>query len=108
MNSNVFVGTEVKYKIEITSPGFNMYTDDFNIVLKRGSVQKRYEKSDLIHEVVSEDGTDKHNYYLCFDTSEFGAGNIVAIVTAYVPDTDFPDGLRTEIDKFDLLTPKSL
>lgn len=74
-----------------------MVDDDFTVTIKRGSKQKVFAKADL-----ARDGED--NFYVCFDSAEFGTGVIQAIVTAYVPDTDFPDGLRTEVYMMDLLT----
>ena len=47
---------------------------------------------------------DEEGYYLCFDTADFGTGQIFAIITAYVPDTDFADGFRTEKLKVELTT----
>lgn len=87
-----------------------MARDDFEITLKKGSFQKLFHKSDLIEEIIPahDQEPEQHNFYLCFDTTEFGPGNIIAIVKAYVPDMDFPDDLRTEVDKFDLLNPKGV
>lgn len=91
-----FYGTEPKYLVEITSPGFSMQTDDFKIELKRGANSKVFEKQDLVYR--------EGNFYLCFDTTDFGPGTITAIMTAYVPDDDFDDGIRTEVYKFDFMT----
>lgn len=86
----------MKFKVEITATGFSMLEDDFNITLKRGGTSKTYQKADLIF---GEDG-----FFLCFDTRDFGSGVLTAIITAYVPDDDFDDGLRTEVYKFDIMT----
>lgn len=96
INDKIFVGTELKFKIEIEAEGFSMETDDFNVVVQRRNVKKTFQKSDLVN-----DG--EGGYYVCFDTAEFGVGTISAVVTAYVPDTDFPDGLRTEVYAMDLV-----
>lgn len=96
INDKIFVGTELKFKIEIEAKGFSMETDDFNVVIKRRNQVKAYNKEDLVT-----DG--EGGYYVCFDTAEFGVGTISAVVTAYVPDTDFPDGLRTEVYAMDLV-----
>ncbi len=95
-----FLGTELKFIVEITASGFSMEHDDFNILLKRGNKQRLFEKSDLVYS----DG----DYYLCCDTAEFGIGTIQAVITAYVPDLDFPDGLRTEVYKLDLIRSESV
>ena len=107
---SAFFGTEVKFIVEIVSQGFDMARDDFEIVLKRGTYTRTYAKSDLVVEVVTEtvDGheVEKINYYLCFDTREFGKGIMTAIITAHVPDVDFPDGIRDEVEKFDFFNVK--
>lgn len=99
MENFVWLGTELKYLVEITAHGFSMADDNFFIDLIRGGVTRRFEKSDLI--------TDGENYYLAFDTTDFGAGELYATITAYVPDNDFPDHLRTEVWKVKLTTIKS-
>lgn len=103
MKDSAFLGTEVKYLVQIEASGFDMTTDDFEITIKRGKIEHVFTKSDLVDESYTEEGEVKHNYYLCFDTAEFGKGTLTCIVRAYVPDTDFPDGLRTEVDMFDLI-----
>ena len=35
-----FVGTELKFRIEIEAGGFSMVDDDFTVTIKRGSKQK--------------------------------------------------------------------
>lgn len=92
-----FLGTELKFLVEITAGGFTMADDDFTVTIRRGSKQRVFQKSELIED-------ENHKFYVCFDSAEFGTGVIQAIVTAYVPDTDFPDGLRTEVYMMDLLT----
>lgn len=102
---SAFFGSEVKCLVEVTSPGFDMVRDDFEIDLKRGNTTKHFAKSDLVTETYTEveDGqeVEKTNFFLCFDTRDFGKGILTAIITAHVPDTDFADGIRDEVDKFD-------
>ena len=94
-----FFGTELKFLIEIEAGGFSMVNDDFTVTIKRGTKQKVFAKADL-----ARDAEDK--FYVCFDSAEFGTGMIQAVITAYVPDTDFPDGLRTEVYLIDLVNVK--
>lgn len=108
MKDKTFYGSEKKERIEIVGEGFSMVTDDFDIILRRGRVEKTFHKSDLIHNVVTVAGQEQHEFYLCFDTTDFGPGALTCIVKAYVPDSDFPDGFRTEIDKFPLTPIDSL
>ena len=112
VQDNAFIGTELKYLLEISASGFDMDRDDFEITLKRGSKSLNLKKSDLVVEdyTVVEDNISitKHHYYVCFDSAYFGSGIIAAIITAYVPDEDFDDGFRTEVDKFDLVNVKNV
>ena len=98
---NAYIGTELKFIIEITADGFSMVDDNFTVLLKRGGFSKLFEKGDLIQD-------DEDNFYVCFDSAEFGKGLITAVVTAYVPDEDFDDGFRTEVQKFDLIKIESV
>lgn len=95
-NDRVFVGTELKFKVEIQAAGFSMERDNFTVTIRRRSHELLFKKEDLVT-----DG--EGGYYVCFDTAEFGPGLINAVVTAYVPDSDFPDGLRTEVLSMDLV-----
>lgn len=105
---SAFIGTEVKYLVDIQADGFDMGRDDFNITLKLGSKSRTFEKADLVDDIVDEGGILKHTYYLVFDSAEFGTGTLVAIVRAYVPDTDYPDNIRTEVDRFELMVIKKV
>lgn len=102
-HQRAFVGTEKKIRIEIEGEGFDMVTDNFDVILRCGEVEKLFHKEDLIENTVIEDEQEKHEFILCYNTADFGPGQLVCIVKAYVPDTDFPDGFRTEIDKFNLI-----
>lgn len=95
-----FDGQDVKYLVRLETPGFDMAADDFNIVVRRGSKSRTFQKADLVDEVTVVEGVETHNYYLCFNTGYFGPGELTCIVTAYANDTDFPGGIRTEKDKF--------
>lgn len=110
IDDSAFEGTERKFLVEINSPGFNMETDEFEVALTRGSTQRVFHKSDMVVEnyTVIEDGqeVEKKNFYLCFDTRDFGNGVIAATIVAHVPDGDFDDGIRDEVDEFDLLNVK--
>lgn len=104
-----FEGTKLKYLLEIEATGFNMETDDFNVTLKRGGKELHFEKADLVVEPYNEVdpetniSTEKHHYYVCFDSAYFGPGAITVVVTMYVPDNAFDDGFRTIVDKFNLV-----
>lgn len=94
-----FIGTELKFRINIEAGGFSMVDDDFTVTIKRGSTQKIFSKADLARDA-------EDNFYVCFDSAEFGDGMIQAVITAYVPDAAFPDGFRTEVYAMDLVNVK--
>lgn len=41
---------------------------------------------------------DDDNYVACVDSTKLGIGKIMCRVTAYIPDADFEDGLRKEVE----------
>ena len=96
MEGLVYVGTDLKFAISISSPGFDITEDDFTVDIRRGPKQIHFEKEELIED-------ESGQYYVCFDTTELGSGLIEAIITAHVPDDDFDDGIRTEVAKVKLL-----
>ena len=112
IEDEAFLGTEKKYLIEIQSAGFDMARDDFEIVLRRGGKTLHIPKSACIVEpyTVVEDGQEvqKVNYYFAFNTADLGPGVTSITITAHVPDTDFSDGIRDEVDKFNFLRIKSV
>lgn len=104
MNSdNCFEESTPKYLLDVKSPGFDMYTDNFEVTIKSETRETLFHKSDLVEETVTEGGQTKHYYYVCFDSEDYGPGQIFAIVKAYVPDNDFQGGIRVEVDKFPLI-----
>ena len=81
--------------------GIDMHEDDFNVTLIRGAVSKTYYKSDFIEETVQVAGQpDKYNYYLPYNSDEYGPGTITCIVRAFKPDTDYAGGVRKLVDQF--------
>ena len=101
MQSKIYVGTELKFTISIRASGFDMSEDNWEVDIVCNSNTVHIDKSDAI-----EDGQGL--WYICFDTQELGVGAYYAIIKAYVPDSDFEDGFRTEIKKEFLLNVASL
>lgn len=85
----MYFGQTPKYHLEITAGDLDMYDYDFTVRLQRGPNSVVIPKSQMI--------ADNEDWYLCFDTKELGVGTVRAIIFAYIPDTDFPGGTRTEI-----------
>ena len=66
-----------------------MDEDEFEITLVNGKNRLELSKDDLVK--------DNNTWYLCFDSTELGYGDVTMIVRAYVPDADFVDGVRKEV-----------
>lgn len=93
MNDNVIgLGSEIKLNLNIEPVGG--YTmDDYSFVAEvyckaKNSVILPKEKAIRI---------DSNNYLLPIDTQELGHGVIKVKVTAFIPDKDFADDVRTEV-----------
>lgn len=95
MKTKVYLGTEVKLNIHIEPMG-NLSMDDYDFNVEFSCNPRkvvRIEKEELIR-------ADSANYVALVDTTRIGIGEIKVKVTAYIPDEDFADGLRTEIVAF--------
>lgn len=88
----IYKGTELKYMLNIEAQGFSMDDDDFEVTLISNRKRVTIKKDEM---VIDEQG----HFLFCFDTELLGTGDIILEITAYVPDDDFPDGLRTEKNK---------
>ena len=91
-----WVGTGLKFAVTITAEGFSMEEDDFTVEFRCGRKKLEFSKEDMS---IGEDGAFIANV----DTSLLGAGTLSVVTTAYVPDEDWDGGIRTEIDKQDIL-----
>lgn len=91
-----YYGTELKFLLTITAEGFSMDDDDFTVTLRNGNRSLTLTKNDCI-----ESGGD---WYIVFNSKDIGVGTISAVITAHVPDNDFPDGIRDEVYVIDRLT----
>lgn len=97
-----YEGTDLKYAIVMEAPGFSMEEDDWSVEIRSGKkVLATYPKEDCI---VDGDG----QYYVCIEHDVLSVGTIDIVFRASVPDTDFPDGIRDEVDKKKLIVLKKL
>lgn len=89
---SVFLGTELKLNVHIEPMG-DLTMDDYNFEVEVYCSPVR-----PIH-ILKEDAVriDSDNYVVLVDTNVLGAGDLKCKVTAYVPDEDFDDHLRTEV-----------
>lgn len=98
-HEKVVVGTEIKLKVSIETPG-NLPMSAYNFEVTaycnpRKSVTIKKEDMNSQNGVGGplEDGS----YYVCINTSEVGIGNLKVKVTAYLEDPAFDEAERTEI-----------
>lgn len=90
--NNVFLGTEIKLNIEIEPIGHTTM-DDYDFVVEVYCSTKKvqsFTKQDTIR-------INAWNYMVLVDTEVLGAGDMKCKITAYIPDSDFPDLVRTEV-----------
>ena len=93
-----YVGTDLKFKLNLVAAGFSMERDNFKIEVYCNAKKISYTKDDLVE---GEDG-----WYLAVDTDGFPPGTVWMVATAYVPDSDMPDGIRKEVTVCNLCTIK--
>lgn len=95
MAANAYQFSDLKFLITINSEGFDIDRDDYTVVLKRGSKDEVViDKSAIV--------VDGSNHYLCVTKEQLaglGTGDIYMVVYAEVPDSDFEDSMRSEVDK---------
>lgn len=92
LGQNSVKGTEVKLNINMEKiDGYGLDTVDFfvEVFTETGFKSVRIDKRDAIR-------VDEDNYIIRVDTAELGAGRYWIRLTALLPDSDFPDGYRTE------------
>lgn len=93
------LGTEVKLNMRVNSfDEFALGNYNFTVELfsnPRGPiVTYEYAKGDTNEDIKI---IDEENFVVTLDTTELGVGKLYCKMTAYIPDTDFVDKLRTEI-----------
>lgn len=90
------LGTDIKINIHLDRlDGYRMSDIDFTCNFFIYTNRKITIKKEVMIKV------DDDNYVACFDSTQLGIGKIMCRVTAYIPDADFEDGLRTEIETVD-------
>ncbi len=91
-----YVGEDLKFKITLTADGFDQGTDNYEIDFYCGDNSVRhYTQADI------KTGTDG-DYYLLIDTSGMQPGVMRMVITAYIPDSDFEDNTRKEVESISL------
>lgn len=91
--AKVFYGTELKLNINI-EPIDGMTMDDYDFFIE---VFGQWTKENIKIRKGEAIRIDENNYVVRLDTTKLGLGGLSCKVTAYLPDDDFEDGLRTEV-----------
>ena len=87
------LGTEFKINVHV-EPIDGLHMSDYDFTCRFYIDTNRnveISKSEMIR-------MDDDNYIACIDSSKLGVGTIMMRIIAQIPDADFPDGLRTEIE----------
>lgn len=93
MDNYYYVGGDLKIAVSYEAQGFDMERDNFEVSLKVGNtILKTYSKAEVS---LDESGT----WFIPVVAEDLKPGNIEVIFRAFVPDTDFPNGYRRDIDK---------
>ena len=95
-----WVGSGLKWAVTMTCEGFDMDTDPWVITVTRGNKSVVFTPENSIN--------DGGQWYICLDSSEIGPGEAYITFDAFVPDDDFDEGIRHEIQKYKLVNLKSL
>lgn len=88
----IYLGTELKLNISVDQiSGYTM--DDYDFTAEFYCFSNR--RIQLAKDAFIR--SDENNYVAVIDTRSLGAGAVKCKVTAYIPDSDCADGLRTEV-----------
>ena len=101
-SDSVYVGTDLKIKVELTCEGFSMVDDDFDVIVKCGNTSIKYTTNPVATSDKSFVPIDD-DYYMYIPTTTL-KGLVTLVATLYVPDEDYTegDGIRHEVVKQDL------
>ena len=91
-----YVGEKLKFRITLTAEGFDQDRDRYDIDFYCGDNKvENYTQEDI------KNGIDG-NHYLLIDTEGMKPGVMRMVITAYIPDNDFDDNERKEIESISL------
>ena len=100
-NGSAWYGSGLKYAVTMTCEGFSMDTDDWEITVTRGPRRIVFTRENSVRD-------DQGQWYICIDTKALGPGELYITFDAAVPDSDFEDGVRHEIQRFRLINSRNL
>jgi hypothetical protein len=91
-----YVGEDLKFKITLTAEGFDQGQDPYEIDFYCGDNSvMHFTQADM------KKGTDG-DYYLLIDTKAMQPGVMRMVITAHIPDNDFDDHYRDEVESISL------
>lgn len=97
-----FVGTDLKFLVEPSASGFDKEEDDWEVIVSKGKGKEfHFDRDDLAKD-------DQGNFYVCFSTEVYGSGKYMITVIAHIPDNDFEDGYREEVENAALINVKKI
>ena len=94
--SNYYIGADLKFQIDISSPGFSQDEDRYDIDFYCGDTKLQFNQNNVIQ--------NGDCFYLPIPTSRLTSGKMKMVITAYVPDVDFDGGVRKEVAVYNLGT----
>lgn len=89
-------GSGYKYAIQMEADGFDMDADDWTVTVKKGKKTIEFTKENSTQD-------SEGQWYICVDSTLLGTGTFEIVYDAFVPDDDFPDGIRHEVIKQELI-----
>lgn len=105
MEENYYIGTDLKFQITVTADGFDQATDEYVVDLYCGDAYSGCSHISIASSDIVEDSGD---FFLLVETSKLKPGKLTMVLTAYVPDEDFPTGVRKEVVVQDLAVIKNV
>lgn len=91
-----YVGEDLKFKITLTAEGFNQSEDQYEIDFYCGDNPVKHFTQDQMKPGLDGD------YYLLIDTKGMKPGVMRMVITAHIPDSDFSDHYRDEMESISL------
>ena len=97
MHTHIQLGAEFKAYIKLDSVA-GMTMDDYNFYAEYycyPNNKVKVEKHDMIRK-------GENEYWACLNSKDIGVGPLKCCVVRHIPDADFPDGVREDMEVFDM------
>ena len=101
--ATIYQGDEKKFAIELSAPGFNIDTDDFDLEVKSPKASIKASKGAptealaIFYETVTPtEGEPYKKWYGIVDTTTLTSGTITVFATAHITDANASGGIRCE------------